>query len=72
MNESEDRGSRGDAGNAEGLDGITGAVIDASIKIHRELGPGLLKSVYEVVLARDLLRLGFSMERQKTVALDYV
>jgi len=47
-------------------------VIDASIKIHRELGPGLLKSVYEVVLARDLLRLGFSMERQKTVALDYV
>lgn len=48
------------------------AVIDASIKIHRELGPGLLKSVYEVVLARDLSRLGFSMERQKTVAFDYV
>ena len=47
-------------------------MIDASIKIHRELGPGLLKSVYEVVLARDLLRLGFSMERQKTVAFDYV
>lgn len=47
-------------------------MIDASIKIHRELGPGLLKSVYEVVLARDLSRLGFSMERQKTVAFDYV
>ena len=33
MNETEDRDSRGGAGNAEGLDGITGAVIDASIKI---------------------------------------
>jgi GxxExxY protein len=71
MNESEDRGSRGGAGNAENLDGITGAVIDASIKIHRELGPGLLESVYEVVLARDLARRGFSVERQKTVAFDY-
>jgi iron complex transport system substrate-binding protein len=71
MKETEDRDSRGDAGGAEGLDGITGAVIDASIKIHRELGPGLLESVYEVVLARDLARRGFSVERQKTVAFDY-
>jgi len=71
MNETEDRDSRGDAGNAEGLDGITGAVIDASIKIHRELGPGLLESVYEAVLARDLSRRGFIVERQKTVAFDY-
>ena len=65
MNKSEDRGSRG------GGDGITGAVIDASIKIHRELGSGLLESVYEAVLARDLSRRGFSVERQKTVAFDY-
>ncbi len=71
MNESEDRGSRGGAGIAEGLDGITGAVIDASIKIHRELGPGLLESVYEAVLARDLARRGLVVERQKTVAFDY-
>ena len=71
MNESETIDSRGGAGDAEGLDGITGAVIDASIKIHRELGLGLLESVYEVVLARDLARRGFSVERQKTVAFDY-
>ena len=71
MNEVEARDSRGDAGNAEGLDGITGAVIDASIKIHRELGPGLLESVYEAVLARDLTRRGFIVERQKTVTFDY-
>ncbi len=46
-------------------------MIDASIKIHRELGSGLLESVYEAVLARDLSRRGFSVERQKTVAFDY-
>ena len=43
----------------------------ASIKIHRELGPGLLESVYEVVLARDLARRGLVVERQKAVAFDY-
>jgi iron complex transport system substrate-binding protein len=32
------------------LDDITGAIVDAAIKIHMELGPGLLESVYEVVL----------------------
>lgn len=36
------------------LDDITGAIVDAAIKIHMELGPGLLESVYEVVLARAL------------------
>jgi iron complex transport system substrate-binding protein len=40
------------------LNMITGAVIAAGVRIHRKLGPGLLESVYEVVLARDLVRLG--------------
>jgi hypothetical protein len=38
---------------------ITGAVIAPGVRIHRKLGYGLLASVYEVVLARDLVRLGF-------------
>jgi iron complex transport system substrate-binding protein len=29
------------------LDEVTGAVVDASVHIHRDLGPGLLESVYE-------------------------
>lgn len=33
------------------LDEITGAIVDAALKIHIELGPGLLESVYEAVLA---------------------
>jgi iron complex transport system substrate-binding protein len=53
------------------LDEITGAVIDASISIHRGLGPGLLESVYEVVLARSLERRGLSVERQQPVRFSY-
>jgi iron complex transport system substrate-binding protein len=50
------------------LNMVTGAVIAAGVRIHRKLGPGLLESVYEVVLARDLVRLGFMVERQKAVS----
>jgi len=53
------------------LDDITGAVIDAAMKIHRELGPGLLESVYELVLARELERRGFRVERQRPVRIEY-
>jgi len=47
------------------LDDITGAIVDAAMKIHVELGPGLLESVYEVILARALEQRGFQVERQK-------
>jgi GxxExxY protein len=53
------------------LDDITGAIIDAALNIHRDLGPGLLESVYEAVLARDLVRRGFHVERQKGVRIQY-
>ncbi len=39
--------------------------------IHKELGPGLLESVYEVVLARALERRGFQVERQKPVRFEF-
>jgi GxxExxY protein len=42
-------------------------ILDAAFRIHRELGPGLLESVYEVVLARDLSRKGFNVVRQQSV-----
>jgi iron complex transport system substrate-binding protein len=46
-------------------------VIDAFIKIHCELEPRTLESVYETVLARDPARRGLVVERQKAVAFDY-
>ena len=36
------------------LDDITGASVDASVRLHRDLGPGLLESVYEAVLRTHL------------------
>lgn len=53
------------------LDAITGEIVDAAYKLHVGLGPGLLESVYEAVLARDLDRRGFKVERQKAVSFDY-
>jgi GxxExxY protein len=68
-------GSRGDAESAENnlpsLDDITGAVVDAAMKVHRGLGPGLLESIYEAVLARDLERRGLYVSRQRSVAFEY-
>ena len=67
--------ARGDAENAErqnpSLDDITGTVVDAAFKLHSKLGPGLLESVYEVILARELARQGFLVERQRPVSFEY-
>jgi len=53
------------------LDDVTGTIVDAAVKLHQGLGPGLLESVYETVLARDLERRGLRVERQKTVVFEY-
>jgi GxxExxY protein len=53
------------------IDAISGQVIDASIRIHRELGPGLLESVYETVLAGSLLRAGLKVDRQKAIDIHF-
>jgi GxxExxY protein len=67
--------SRGGADDAEvkfhQLDDVSGAVVDAAYKLHTRLGPGLLESVYEMILARDLARRGFLVERQRPVSFDY-
>jgi len=46
-------------------------VLNAAIEVHRELGPGLLESVYEVVLARELTLRGLAAERQVSVPIVY-
>jgi iron complex transport system substrate-binding protein len=53
------------------LDEITEAIIAASIQIHRDLGPGLLESVYETILARALTRRGLEVTRQKVITFVY-
>ena len=45
--------------------------IEAAIGVHRELGPGLLESVYEIVLAHELAQRGLRVERQVPIAISY-
>jgi iron complex transport system substrate-binding protein len=52
------------------IDDITGIIINHSMEIHKKLGPGLLESVYEVVLYKKLELEGLFVERQKPV--DFV
>jgi len=56
---------------AKNLDQITGNIVDAAYKLHVGLGPGLLESVYEAVLARDLEHRGMRVERQRQISFDY-
>jgi len=50
---------------------IVSAVMDSAFLIHRELGRGLLESVYEVVLARQLIDKGLMVERQVPVPIRF-
>lgn len=53
------------------IDEITADVLDLSLQLHRELGPGLLETVYETVLAAQLIDLGYQVNRQKPVEIEF-
>jgi len=44
-------------------------ILDSAIAVHRELGPGLLESVYEIVLAYELRQRGLRVDRQVPIAI---
>jgi GxxExxY protein len=50
---------------------LTREIIGAAIEVHRELGPGLLESSYEVCLSRELELRGISFEFEKPLPLEY-
>jgi GxxExxY protein len=50
---------------------ISGTIVDAAYHLHARLGPGLLESVYEELLAYELTKRGLKYERQKPVAVRY-
>lgn len=52
-------------------DEVTGKVLDAATRVHRELGPGLLESVYESALAIEMMAMGLRFERQVEVPASY-
>ncbi len=50
---------------------IAGLIVDAAYQIHTTLGPGLLKSVYEGVLAYELAKRGLTVSRQIAIPAVY-
>lgn len=53
------------------IEEVAAIIVDTALKLHRDLGPGLLESVYEAVLASMLERRGLIVERQKPVPIHY-
>ena len=53
------------------IEQISGDVIDVALRLHRELGPGLLESVYEVILASKLTAMGYSVARQRPIDIEF-
>lgn len=49
----------------------SGKIVGCAIGVHRNLGPGLLESVYEAALSIEFQSLGLSYERQKVLPVSY-
>jgi GxxExxY protein len=53
------------------IDEVTGDVLDVALRLHRELGPGLLESVYEILLAGRLRDLGYRVDTQRAINAEF-
>jgi len=50
---------------------ISSIVLDCAMKVHTQLGPGLLESVYEACLKYEIEKVGLSVESQKLLPVIY-
>ena len=57
--------------NSSGQDGLSGQVIGAAIEVHKELGPGLLESVYQQCLAYELEERGVQVRAEVALPVRY-
>ena len=53
------------------IDALATIAVDCGFKLHMAFGPGLLKSVYEAILADSLTKRGLRVERQKPIDIHY-
>lgn len=54
-----------------GLNMITGKIVDAAFEVHKTLGPGLLESLYETCLSYELEQRQLNFKRQIPVPVSY-
>jgi GxxExxY protein len=55
----------------EEINNLSGQILDAAIEVHRNLGPGLLESVYEICLTEELTERNIKVERQVNLPITY-
>lgn len=55
----------------ENINDLTQAIIGAAIKVHRQLGPGFLESVYQAALAYELTKANIPFEKEKPLPVFY-
>lgn len=53
------------------IERISSDIVDIALRLHRDLGPGLLESVYETVMAAKLISLGYDVVRQRPVDIEF-
>lgn len=53
------------------IEDVVAVAIDCGFHLHKELGPGVLESVYEALLAERLKKRGLSVERQKALPIVF-
>ena len=53
------------------IEQVSGDVVDLAFRLHRDLGPGLLESVYEAVMTAKLGQMGYPVARQQPVDIEY-
>ena len=69
ITEDEEKAEKG--ARAGAYERLTGEIVDAGLKVHRALGPGLLESVYEQCLAHELTGRGIAVQRQVALPVTY-
>ena len=60
----------GESGDPE-LERVAGIVVDCIYTVHRNLGPGLLESIYSICLAHELRKRGLNVEREVKLPVIY-
>lgn len=53
------------------INDLTNEVIGAAIRVHKELGPGLLESAYQVCLQHLLIKQGYRVEKEKSIPVKF-
>ena len=53
------------------IEEVSGDVLDVALRLHKQLGPGLIESVYESILAAKLMEMGYAVARQRAIDIEF-